>query len=432
MGESFDPTMRNAFKQKTTEGAAGKMMHSFSNPWLCHQLGSREHYSIPRALHAKRRLALLQTDAWVPPAMAKFMPGIGPLQSLAGRYHESLATAQVRAFTLGRLKFDVLSKLRREPLWQAILQRNRWFQARCLPGLRRGLADSFEPQASQPTVFAFSYAARELFHEAKRLGARCVLGQVDPGPEEIRWVAEKCGGPDPHGSPPPAYWEAWREEVELADVILANSEWSRSLLVKGGVPTDKIQVVPLAYEVPYSAGNSGTRHFPDAFSSSRPLRVLYLGQVIPRKGAHELFDAILLLQGYPVEFHLAGPVNTEVPEAIKAHSGVHFYGPVSRTQGEALYARSDVFLLPSHSEGFGLTQLEAVAHRLPLIASRYCASVVGHEKNGLLLDDVTPAAIVQALQTCLQSPESLQLWGQYELDWKEYSLETLANRLNGL
>jgi glycosyltransferase involved in cell wall biosynthesis len=407
-------------------------MHSFSDHWLCHQLGSREHYSIPRALHANGRLVMLQTDAWVSPALAKCLPGMGPLQSLAGRYHESLATARVRAFTLGRLKFDFLSKLKQEPLWHAILRRNLWFQARCLPGLRRGLADTFDRQAAMPTVFAFSYAARELFREAKRLGARCVLGQVDPGPEELRWVAEKCGGPDPCGSPPPAYWEAWREEVELADVILANSEWSRSLLVEGGVPTQKIQVVPLAYEVPSSARNCGLRHYPDAFSFSRPLRVLCLGQVIPRKGVKELCDAILQLQGYPVEFHLAGPVNTEVPEAVKAHSGVHFHGPVSRTQGEALYARSDVFLLPSHSEGFGLTQLEAAAHRLPIIASRYCASVVVHEKNGLLLNEVTPAAIVDALQTCLKRPASLQLWAQYELDWKEYSLETLANRLNGL
>jgi len=406
------------------------MNRCLTNPWLCHQLGSREHYSIPRALHAQGRLALLQTDAWIPPGVAKCLPGIGPLQSLAGRYNEDLAMARVHTFTQGRLKFDVLSKLRREPYWQAILRRNRWFQARCLPGLRRGLAMAAAAQADPPTVFSYSYTARELFREAKRQGARCVLGQVDPGPEELRWVAESCGELAPQDRPPPEYWEAWREEVALADVILANSDWSRTLLVKGGVPEEKIRVVPLAYTPPPSAKAVGIRRYPAAFSSSRPLRVLYLGQVIPRKGAHELFDAMQQLKEAPVEFHIAGPVGMEIPQVLKASSNVRFYGPVSRRQGEALYAQSDVFVLPSHSEGFGLTQLEAAAHRLPIIASRHCAAVIAHQKSGLLLDAVTPRAIVLAIRTCLDSSASLTRWAEHELDWNEYSLETLATRLS--
>jgi len=397
--------------------------------WLCHQLGSREHYSIPRALHAQGRLALLQTDAWIPPHMARRLPAIGPLKSFVGRYHDGLATAQVRSFTLGRLRFDMNSKLMREPFWDAILRRNRWFQTQCLSGLQRGLAEFDAAPTSSATVFSFSYTARELFREAKRQGARCVLGQIDPGPEEISWVAERCGELPPQANPPSEYWDVWREEVELADEILANSEWSRSLLIEGGVPAEKIRVVPLAYAPPLSAKEIGIRRYPSAFSSSRPLRILYLGQVIPRKGAHELFDAIHQMKDAPVEFHIAGPVNIEVPKAVKVSPKVRFYGPVSRRQGEALYAENDVFVLPSHSEGFGLTQLEAAAHRLPLIASRHCAAVVAHQKNGLLLDDVSPTAIVHAIQACLASPSSLARWAEYELDWSEYSLDTLVNRL---
>ena len=49
---------------------------------------------------------------------------------------------------------------------------------------------------------------------------------------------------------PPEYWALWREECELADRIVVNSEWSREGLIRGGVPAEKISIIPLAYEAP--------------------------------------------------------------------------------------------------------------------------------------------------------------------------------------
>lgn len=36
--------------------------------WICCQIGAREHYTIPRALHQQRKLSHLITDAWVNPS----------------------------------------------------------------------------------------------------------------------------------------------------------------------------------------------------------------------------------------------------------------------------------------------------------------------------------------------------------------------------
>ena len=401
-------------------------------PWFCHQLGSREHYSIPRALHKNGRLALLQTDAWITPKVARRLPSIGPFRSLAGRYHEDLATARVTSFTPGRLCFDVRSRLRRVPPWHAFEKRNEWFQRRCLPGLRRGLTAMTSDRNRDLTVFSFSYTARELFREAKRHGARCVLGQVDPGPQEIRWVAQHCGEPQPHESPPLSYWDSWREEVDLADGIIANSEWSRRLLVQGGVLPEKIRVLPLAYTPPVTANCVEPHSYPASFSSSRPLRVLFLGQVIRRKGVYELFEAIARLKDAPVEFHIAGPIATEIPESVKNAKNVRFFGSVPRGQAESLYAASDVFILPTHSDGFGMTQLEAIAYRLPVIASGNCASVVIDGESGMLLTDVSSEEIERALRFCVDSPETLRRWSEYPFDWSTYSMESLGKRLQSL
>jgi len=400
--------------------------------WFCHQLGSREHYSISRALHKNGRLALLQTDAWITPKVARSLPAMGPFQSLAGRYHEDLATARVTSFTPGRLCFDVRSRLRRDHPWQAIERRNEWFQRRCLPGLRRGLTELNKDRNRDLAVFSFSYTARELFREAKRHGARCVLGQIDPGPQEIRWVAQRCGEPPPHESPPLSYWDSWREEVDLADVIIANSEWSRGLLIQDGVSPEKIRVLPLAYTPPLSANCIEPHSYPLSFSSSRPLRVLFLGQVIPRKGVSELFEAIARLKDIPVEFHIAGPIATEIPVSVKNATNVRFYGSVPRGQAESLYAASDVFILPTHSDGFAMTQLEAIAYRLPVIASGNCASVVIDGESGMLLKNVSSEEIKRALRFCVESPETLRRWSECSFDWSAYSIESLGNRLRDL
>lgn len=399
--------------------------------WFCHQLGSREHYSIPRALHGMECLKLLQTDAWVQPQAGRLLPNAGPLKSLSGRYHADLHDARVGSFTLGRLSFDVLSRIRRDDPWQAIIKRNAWYQDRCLPALRRGLKEA-DTCKVQPTVFSFSYTALELFREARRQGARCVLGQIDPGPEEIRWVEEHCGGKGSIEAPPPAYWDAWRDEIDLADAIIVNSAWSRQLLIQGGVPEDKLHIIPLAYQRPAAADDAPPRTYPSTFSVARKLKVLFLGQVIPRKGVREFFDALPALAGAPVEFHIVGPVSMPISDSVKQDPGVFFHGPVPQSRAQELYRDCDVFLLPTHSDGFAITQLEAAAHRLPIIASRYCASVVEQDKNGLLLDEVTPNAIAQAIQTCLNSPASLTRWAEHDLVWSEYSLDTLAERLLAL
>jgi glycosyltransferase involved in cell wall biosynthesis len=43
---------------------------------------------------------------------------------------------------------------------------------------------------------------------------------------------------------------------------------------------------------------------------------------------------------------------------------------------DAFYERADLFLFPTLSDGFGLTNLEAQAWSLPIVASRFCGEVV--------------------------------------------------------
>jgi glycosyltransferase involved in cell wall biosynthesis len=107
----------------------------------------------------------------------------------------------------------------------------------------------------------------------------------------------------------------------------------------------------------------------------------------------QLFDAIRMLRNEPVDFTFAGPVGVRIPNEISNLPNVRFRGPVDKATAEALYRESDVFLFPTLSDGFGLTQLEALGHGLPVIASNYCGQVVENRVNGLVLPEVTAEAV---------------------------------------
>src|SRR5436305_5664964 len=393
--------------------------------WFCSQLGAREHYAIPRALFRQGVLEQLATDAWVRPGSV--LAAVS--HTLSERFHPDLTSARVRAWNSGLLAFELAARLKQLSGWPLILARNQWFQRKvvaCLSSSRLSVV------GSQPILFAYSYAARDIFRFAKTQGWKTILGQIDPGPIEEEIVAaeaEREPSLAPNWTRAPAdYWKSWREECDIADRIMVNSQWSRSCLVKAGVNDSKLFVIPLTYESPVT-NTPITREYPSHFTADRPLRVLFLGQINLRKGIARLLKAARSLQSQPVEFLMVGPIQVNIPEDLRSSRNIRWIGPVARNKVRNYYEQADVFILPTLSDGFGLTQLEAIAHRLPVIASWQCGEVVIDRVNGLLLEEPTTAAIEEALQFCLQNPDQLAQFSENAILDQRFSLPFLAAEL---
>lgn len=379
--------------------------------WCCIQLGSREHYAIPLALHGEGKLDVLCTDIWIPAGGVSLMRLLSP--SLSARRNSALPDGLVQSRTLGRLLVDMRMKLQGLDAWKKILHRNEWFQQ---------WAEQIISGLSVKTVFSYSYTARLPFAAAKKHGATCILGQIDPGPREIQIVEEQSVNYRhlalSEENPSDVYWRFWKSEVESADAIVVNSPWSAKLLVEAGVPDAKIVEIPLVYErkedgergtgSPPSADTRASGHLSQIRDGNRRLRILFLGSVILRKGAGQLFDAIRALHHEPVDYTFAGPIGMRVPDDISQMRNVRFLGPVDRLTANRLYAESDVFIFPTLSDGFGLTQLEALGHGLPVIASTHCGRVVEDGVNGLILLEITPEAIAEALMSLIRDRELLE------------------------
>ncbi|MEO1133724.1 MAG: glycosyltransferase family 4 protein [Cyanobacteria bacterium J06639_1] len=401
--------------------------------WICAQIGAREHYAIPRSLHARDRLFGSIADAWVPPrSIWQLIPGRA-FRSLKERYHPDLAAARTQAFTADLVRFELGEKVNRRTGWPSTMARNRWFQRRALQVLQQWQRE-LDAADRPPVLFAYSYAALDLFQFARSLGWTTVLGQIDPGPEEeaiVRRETERH--PNLAGAwqaAPTAYWDAWRQECAITDRIVVNSPWSQQALATAGVDPDKLHVVPLAYQPP-AAARAFQRTYPDRFDRERPLRVLFLGQVILRKGLSALLDAADRTRSLPVEFWIAGGIGI-ARSALHDLPNVRWIGSVPRSQTADYYRQADVFLFPTLSDGFGLTQLEAQAWQLPAIASRYCGSVTTDAKNGWVLAEVSGEAIASVLETCLEHPCMLRNFAETGVNLSHWSLASLYNRLDSI
>jgi len=400
--------------------------------WLCCQLGAREHYAIPRALLRVDMLAYLLTDAWVLPSslLAKIC---GRGSSLAERFHDTLPDARVKAFSSSLVAFEVLARARHLRGWTRIIARNRWFQRKVVSFLRSQLSTI----NYQPILLSYSYTALEPFRYAKAHGWKTLLVQIDPGPEEEAIVAQEAArvrelaaGWQPA---PSEYWALWREECKLADRIVVNSEWSREALVRRGVPREKTSVIPLAYEVIRLPDHDTTRpqerEYPDRFTFERPMRVLFLGLINLRKGVARLLEAARILRDEPVEFWMVGPVEIAHATAIGNAGRVKWFGPVTRKQATEFYRDADVFILPTLSDGFAITQLEAQAHGLPVIASEFCGKVVDNGRNGIVLEEPTAACIAAAVRDCLADADRLRKLAAASRLRAEFTIEALAEQL---
>lgn len=427
--------------------------------WICVQLGAREHYAIPRALQSSGRLEVLFTEIWAGSWMRRL--AVGPLRALAGRYHPDLEKAES-----GKQKAKIFSWN-----WQTVarqlrakVENGRWKAQNTSPqpSPQRGEGRGFEQfirdgrwfservrdyLARQKTevrgkvVFSYDTTALELFRWAKARGAICVLGQMDPGRVEVEMVQkEEQRWPGWTRNPirvPEEYFQRRAEEWRLADCIVVNSQWSAAALMKQEVPPEKLVVIPLAFETNAEmrkpAASCQKSEVRPPVSGLRPLKVLFLGQVNVRKGIQYLVEAAKLLANEPVQFDVVGAIGISVAAIKLAPPNVTFHGCVGRDEAAAWYARSDVFVLPTISDGFALTQIEAMAHGLPVIATPNCGAVVTDGLDGFVVPPRDAMALAQALRRYLEVPELLPEQRAAALEKSRvFSLDRLAGHLTNL
>ena len=160
----------------------------------------------------------------------------------------------------------------------------------------------------------------------------------------------------------------------------------------------------------------------------------YVGRLIPEKGIFSLLRAAKECdsQGLRVHFVIAGSGSLE-GAVCSASDNVSYVGKLSQSDVSALLIQSDVFCLPSRSEGFATCLLEAGACGTPAITTDVggAREVMPDGDYGLMLESSDAEKIVSSIRWCIGRRRELAAMGdrlQERVDNK-FSWEEAAERV---
>jgi glycosyltransferase involved in cell wall biosynthesis len=201
-------------------------------------------------------------------------------------------------------------------------------------------------------------------------------------------------------------WRLTRDMMRSATLLQAWSHWAKQSAVDDyGIPADKIVVNPPGVNLGFWRPNPSLRN-PYAH---HPLKVLFVGGDFRRKGGDLLLEWYKSQRPDTVELHIV------TREPVDSSSGVYVYHNVQPNSDQliGLYQSSDLFVLPSLGECFGIATVEAMAAGLPVIASNVggTADIIEPCRNGFIVRGNDVAALSKAITTILEDATCRQNMG---------------------
>ena len=396
--------------------------------WTVAQIGGRESYAAARAFARAGRLGRLYTDVWCRRAAGLLRRGPAALRSMAGRCHPDVPGDRVVAFTALAIWNELRGRLRRNRVasqYDNYLRVGRRFDRRVLNHLHR---HPLSP--ANDAFFTYNTGCLDTLRWLRGQGVVAFVDQMDAARAAYEMVREEAAKwPGWETTPvlvPDAYFDRLAAEWEAAAGVVVNSEWTAGALVRQGVPREKLHVVPLAFEPPAVDASERSQK-----PAGGPLVVLWLGNVVLQKGIQYLIAAARLLTDRPIRFLVAGHVGISDAAVRSAPPSVEFIGRVTRDRTADIYRSADLFVFPTLSDGFGLTQLEAMAHGLPVIATPNCGAVVEPGRNGLVVPAGDAAALAAAIVQLDEDRPWIEAMGREALVTAgQFPLSEFADRLD--
>ncbi|MEM7331257.1 MAG: glycosyltransferase family 4 protein [Chloroflexota bacterium] len=144
-----------------------------------------------------------------------------------------------------------------------------------------------------------------------------------------------------------------------------------------------------------------------------PLKLLFVGNVTPRKGLHTLIQALGRLPKERWTLDVVGSLTVDPAYAnrwlvkettvLDIQKRITVYGQVNDTHLENLYTRNHLLVVPSQYEGFGIVYLEGMAFGCPAIGSTAGAAheIITPAETGYLIEPEDTVVLAQHLQALI-------------------------------
>lgn len=184
-----------------------------------------------------------------------------------------------------------------------------------------------------------------------------------------------------------------RKNLNCASCIQFTSESEKSQ-ASATVKPKRTAVLPLGVNLPALSNETKQTVFQQWQLNTELPVILFLSRLHPKKGLEIIIDAISELE-HPVQLVIAGSGDAHYEKQIRQRvtaKGIEnntvFTGFVEGSQKQALLQYCDLFVLPSHSENFGIAAVEAMAAGAATLISKQVAVAEYIEKHqiGYLCD----------------------------------------------
>jgi len=309
-----------------------------------------------------------------------------------------------------RFAFEIPGPLIRERLshkFSTPQKHARWFQTSI--DFDRRVAGQLRTTRSKIFI-GTETCARDSFRVAGKIGLTKILDCPQAHPQFLHQLlaaaAEDLRLP-PFGSfDSPEIRDRKLEEFETADILLMISEFQQQSFLAAGFPAEKLFVVEWGIDVDFWRPPAT----PKKSQKEVPLRLLFVGSLGFRKGIPYLMQALDKCDA-PVELAMVGVNNKETDRFISGvRAPVKYLGTKNKVELREIYWESDVLVLPSLVDTYGLVALEAMACGLPVIVTENCGVPV--PDPGWRVPIMNSNAIAQRLENYAKNREALVRDGQ--------------------
>lgn len=186
-----------------------------------------------------------------------------------------------------------------------------------------------------------------------------------------------------HGMLEPWAIQHRRLKKKLAWHLYQKKDLQDALLLHSTAPTETVSLAHAGLTNEIVTIPNGTDIPDDLDLQDKPTRsgekrkALFLSRIHPKKGLPMLLEAWAALQPKNWVLEIAGPDEgghkAEVAaliETLGLSDDVSFLGALNKTETSNAYRAADMFVLPTHSENFGMVVTEALAHGLPVLTTK--------------------------------------------------------------
>ncbi len=196
----------------------------------------------------------------------------------------------------------------------------------------------------------------------------------------------------------------WYRSVGLLDEVVCVSDFQRREIISAGLKPDGVSVIPNGVDLSLFANPAET---------SLPLPkdkhiIVQVANVVPDKDFQTLIEAAARLAKRRDDFHLVligeGTDGPEIARAIKQAGADEFITPMGKREDvPEILASTDMLVLSTKTESFGIAVLEGMAAGLPVVVSDVPAlrEVFTHESEGLKVPPGDADALAGAIERLL-------------------------------